>query len=125
MSIQDFITYLKSVGITENIYPLSFPSSAPKDCMILEVGQGFSSRGSVNELTLTITARSNHPKKAEELAQRVNTLLKDRTNEQVGQGNIILIKSQQLIPNYLGKDSEGNYYYMNNFRVLVDTEALF
>lgn len=122
MSIQDFISYLKSLGINSKIYPLAFPKSSPVKCMILEVGQGFSSRGTVSEVTLTITVRANHPKQAEALAQEVNELLKDRSDEPLGEvGHIVLIKSQQLIPNYLGKDADDKHYYMLNFRALVDS----
>lgn len=120
MSIQDFINYLKGLGIKTPIYPLAFPASSPKQSMILEIGQGFSSRGSVAEVILTITVRGKHPRDAEALAQEVNELLSDRTDEPLGEsGQIILIKSQQLIPNYLGKDAGNSHYYMNNFRVLV------
>lgn len=122
MSIQDFITYLKGLGINAPIYPNSFPASSPNKCMIVEIGQSFSSRGSVSEITLTITVRDKHIGKAEALAQEVNKLLSDRTDVPLGEsGQIILIKSQQLIPSYLGKDVGANHYYMNNFRVLVNS----
>jgi hypothetical protein len=120
MSIQDFITFLKGLGITTPIYPFAFPASSPEQSMIVEVGQGFSSRGSVAEIVLTVTVRAGHPKDAEAISQDVINKLKGITDEPLGESaQIILIKSQQLLPNYLGKDADGKHYYMNNFRVLV------
>ena len=121
MSIQDFLDYLKRIGIKLPMYPLAFPASSPKKSMIVETGQGFAGRGSVFEVTLTITVRAKHPSESEALAKEINELLADRTDELIGEsGQIILIKSQQLIPNWMGKDAEGNHYYMVNFKVLVD-----
>lgn len=121
MSIQDFITFLKGLGINTPIYPLAFPASSPEQSMIVEVGQGFSSRGSVAEIVLTVTVRAGHPKDAEAISQEVIDKLKDVTDEPLGDAQIVLIKSQQLLPNYLGKDADGKHYYMNNFRVLVNS----
>ncbi|MED4619452.1 minor capsid protein [Priestia megaterium] len=120
MSIQDFITFLKGLGLTTPIYPLAFPATAPEQCMMLEVGQGVPARGSVSDITLTVTVRAGYMKDAEKLSQQVIDLLKGRTDEPLGESQIILIKSQQLVPSYLGKSAEGYHYYMNNFRVLVN-----
>jgi Bacteriophage minor capsid protein len=120
LSIKDFVDYLKGLGVTTPIYALAFPASSPEQCMIVEIGQGFSKRGSVAEIVLTVTVRAGHPQDAEAISQDVINLLKDRTDGFIGGKQVILIKSQQLVPNYLGKDAEGKHYYMNNFRVLVN-----
>lgn len=120
ISIQDFITYLKGLGVNTPIYPDAFPTTSPMHSMTIEIGQGFSSSGDVADITLTMTLRDKSKGKAEKTAQEINTLLANKTNQNLGDSHqIILIKSQQLLPSYLGKDAGNRHYYMNNFRVLI------
>lgn len=120
MSITEFITFIKGKGVTAPIFPLAFPASSPTEAMIVEVGQGFNSRGSLADITLTVTVRAGHPSDAEALAQDVIDRLDHLTDELIGQHQAVLIRSQQLVPSYLGKDAEGNHFFMANFRVLIN-----
>lgn len=119
MSIMDFITFLKGLGIVTPIYPNAFPETASDDSLVVEIGSSFGSRGSVHEIPLTITVRSTSMSKGEPVALDVNNKLKDLSNEIVNGKQIILIKAQQLVPPYLGKDANGKHYYMLDYRVLV------
>lgn len=120
VSITDFIQFMKNQKVSIQLYPLSFPKSNSQPCGIVEIGQGFTSRGAVGDVLLTVTVRDIHPQKAEQAAQSINSVLTDLTDEPLGaEHQIILVKSQQLIPYYMGQDDNKNHYYMCNFRVLV------
>lgn len=120
MSIQDFIKFLKSF-VSIPFYPNAFPATAPVQSIMVEVGQGIGSRGSVSDVTLTLTVRAEKMGKAESISQEIINKLDGLTDEPIGEsGQIVLIKSQQLVPSYLGKSDSDNHYYMNNFRVLVN-----
>ena len=119
MSIQDVIAFLKDLGVTTPIYPFAFPASSPTEAVIVEVGQGANTRGSVMDITLTITVRAGHPSVGEKIGQELIDKLKDLTNQMVGNVQFIMIKSQQLIPFPLGQDVSNNHFYMLNFRVLA------
>lgn len=119
MSITDVKEFIEGLGVLTPVYPLAFPASSPVEGMIVEVGQGANTRGSVYDTTLTITVRAGHPSRGEEISQDVKKKLHNLTNVKVGDMEFILIKSQEILPSYLGKDTEGNYFYMNNFRVLA------
>lgn len=106
------------MGITTQIYPLAFPATSPTEAMTVEIGSA-SSRGSVYDTTLTVTVRAGHPSEAERLSLDVIAKLHLLTNQVVAESQIIYIKTQSLVPQYLGKDAEGNHFYMNNFRVLI------
>lgn len=116
--MQDVLDWLKSLNINTQLYPLAFPATSPVEAMIVEIG-GASNRGSVYDTTLTITVRAGHPSEAERLSLDVISKLNLLTNQEVGEYQLILIRTQSLIPQYLGKDAEGNHFYMNNFRVLI------
>ncbi|MGE6629609.1 hypothetical protein [Bacillus sp. NPDC077027] len=118
MGIQEIIEYLKGVGI-DPVYPLAFPADAPNRAYMLETGQGFGSRGSVNDVVWTVTMKAEHPNQSESMGKRLIDLLDRKTDLLLGENQIIYIKSQQLIPDFLGKSSEGSYYHMVNFKVLV------
>jgi hypothetical protein len=118
VSIQDWVDMLKDLGITTAIYPLAFPASSPTEAMTVEVGNA-SSRGSVYDTTLTVTVRAKHPSEGERLSLDVMKKLNLLTDRAIGEHQIIMMKSQGIMPQPLGKDVKGNHYYMNNFRVLV------
>jgi len=119
VSITEVTAFLKGLGVTTPLYPYAFPASSPTEAMIVEVGQGANTRGSVIDITLTITVRAGHPSVGEKLGQEVINKLKDLTNQMVGDTQLIMIKSQQLMPSYLGQDVNNNHFYMLNFRALA------
>ena len=119
MSITEIIAFLKSLGITP-VYPLAFPASSPDRAYMLEVGQGFSSRGSLADVVLTITVKAEHPSEAERMSIELKEKLDKMTDVVIGDNQVVLIKAQQLLPNYLGMSADGFHFYMNNFRVLVN-----
>lgn len=119
MSIKDIINFIKGLGVTTPIYPLGFPASSPVEAMMVELGQGASYRGSVADITLTITGRAKHPQRSEKASQEVMDKLHLLTDQTVGDKQIILIKSQQIMPMFVGRDAEDNHYYMTNFKVLI------
>lgn len=118
MSITDLVKFIKGLGVTTPVYPLAFPASSPVEAMLVEFNP-VSVRGSVHENTLTVTVRAGHPSEAERLSQDVIKRLSNLTNQTVGDLDFIMIKSQHILPSYLGKDAEGNHFYMNNFKVLA------
>lgn len=119
MSIQDVIAFLKSVGVSVPVYPYDFPLTAPTDCATVDTGQGLSDRGDVSNFMLMITLRSDHPDKAEKQAIAVNELLRNLTNKEMQKTQVVLIKPQQKLPAYVGKDDNGKYYFECDFSVLV------
>lgn len=119
MSITDVIGFLKGLGVESPIYPYAFPASSPDEAVIVEVGDGFNSRGSVFDIVLTLTVRAGHPSRGEALSQDVINRLDGLTGQTVGDMDFILIKSQQVLPSYLGVDANGKHFHMNNFKVLA------
>lgn len=119
MSIMDFVTFLKDLGVTTPIFTDSFPVDSPVESITVEIGNDFGSRGTVYNVTLTLTVRSDLKSKAEEKSIELIGLLKNLTDVEVGNAQIIMVKSQQIVPSYLGKDENNQHYYMNNFRLLV------
>lgn len=113
------MSFIKGLGIDTPLYPLAFPANSPVEAMIVEMGDGANSRGSVFDSVLTLTVRAGHPSVSESLAQDVIDKLDGLTNQTVGNKDFILIKSQQVLPSFLGKDANEHYFHMINFRVLV------
>jgi len=118
VSILEIIKMIEQRGITTKIYPLAFPASSPDEAMIVETSQSFTNRGSVYEGTITITVKATHPSRAEQLSKDLNTSLHLLTDLDVGDMQIIMIKSLNPIPAFLGKGKGNEFYYMNNFQVL-------
>lgn len=122
MSIIEIKRLLESLGVEASIYPLAFPVSgtAPVEALMIQAGDSGYSVGDVQEFILTVTARAGHPVKAESLSLDVMDKLHRRTNIMLGDTQIILIRKQNKVPIYAGKDDSGNHYFESDFRVLVD-----
>lgn len=110
---------LKRLGIEIEIYPHSLPSNAPTECILIETGDGADLRGDVTDFILTLTVKSDHPEKAEKLAIDLLARLKNLTGETAGDSEIILIRSLQKLPTFLGKDTNDFYYFETNYTVLT------
>lgn len=119
VSVQGFIDLIKDQGITTDIYPIEFPAGAPKDAMLIELSDAFTSRGSVYDGTLSITVRAKHPERAEQLAMDVSKKLHNLTDKTVGDLQIIMLKSLNPLPAFVGRVKGNEYYYMVNFQVLL------
>lgn len=119
MSIQDFVSLLNGLGIG-SVYPLAFPKTA-KECHMIEIGQGSPDRANLHEVTLTITNRAKTVSKSESNSIETLAKLKGLTDVPLSyHAQVVLIKSQQLLPQYVGKDKDDNHYHMLTFRVLVN-----
>lgn len=119
MSIQDIIAFLKELGILLPLYPLAFPDKAAKNSIIVETSGGLDSRGEIESFILTLTVRADHPSKAEKDAIEINDKLKNLTNKYIKETQVVLVKTQQKLPVFVGKDENNNFYYELNYTVLV------
>lgn len=119
MGTQDLIKLIKRLGVVTKIYPLSIPTDAEDTCILLETGDGTDSRGDVADFMLLLTVRSKHPATSEALGLELLQKLKNVTNQTAGETQIILISAQQKIPQFVGKDDNGFYYFETNFTVLA------
>lgn len=123
MSIIELKQFLASLGITTVMYPLAFPADSPNvpaEAILIETGNSTPTAGDLEEFILSLTVRAEHPVRAEALSLDIISRLNRLTNQTVGDSQIVLIRSQQKIPQYAGKDENGRHYYTNNFRVLTD-----
>lgn len=119
MSIQDFKRLIERLGVETKVFPLSLPTVAPDEAIMLTTGAGAGLRADVQEIILTATVRGKHPGKAEEIGLDLRKRLLNLTNETVGDSVLIVVRPQERLPQYLGKDSNNYYYFEINFTVLV------
>lgn len=119
MSIQEFKKLVERLGVTTEVYPLALPSVAPDEAILLTTGAGTGLRADVQDLILTATVRAKHPGKAESIGTDLRKRLTNLTNETVGDSELIVVRPQERLPQYLGKDSNDYYYFEINFTVLV------
>lgn len=119
MSITDVIALMRLLAFKDEIYPLSFPASAPDRAMIVELGDGSLPEGVSSDFIITITVRDIHPEKAERYANTVRQRLHGVTNVTINDNYIVQITSQSVVPSFLGKDEENRYHYSINLRAIV------
>lgn len=118
MSITDFVKWLKGLGVTTEAYPLALPTTADDEAIVIHTGSGPSIGGDVQEVILTVQTRAKHPERSEQIAIDVYSLLNKLTNENIGNVQVIVVRPQERLPQFLGKD-ETYFYFENNYTVLV------
>lgn len=100
---------------------MEFPyNSTAEDVLVVDIING-SLNGAVAEMNIQIMTRSSHPATAEELANTVIETLHNKTNLTWDGNQIILVQAKNPNPFYNGQDSNNNYIYTTDFRLLVTT----
>lgn len=120
MSIQGFRKLIERTGVTTKVFPLALPNQAPDEVIVITTGAGAGARGDLQELILTVTSRAKHPETAEAIGTDLRERLNNLTNEYVGASQVVFIKAQERLPQFLGKDSNDFYYFETNYTVLVN-----
>lgn len=121
LSVQDFIKWLKVKGnVTLPVYPNSFPNTAKKECLMLEVNVGFPLKDGLYDTVVSVTARAENHQVAETNANTLKDLLSGLTDEQIGEAQVVKTRANMIIPFYEGEDDNNLKYYRVDFRALVN-----
>lgn len=121
MSIIELKRLLERLGVTVPVYPYEFPlTNDGSNAVMINTGDGIPREGDVQEFLLTVVTRGSHPIQSETLANDVAGILNKKTDIKVGNHQIILIRKQQPLPMYAGKDEAGRYYHTADYRIIMD-----
>lgn len=107
-------------SITGNsAYPIEFPiNNTDESVIVVDVING-TITGTVTEMNFQIMTRSYHPSTANELGYEIIKKLHNKTNIAFGDEQVILVQATNPNPFYNGMDSNHNYIYTTDFRILT------
>lgn len=118
MRLIQLVAFIASVT-GKKTYPTEFPYNTKlEDVLVVDIING-SITGSVTEMNIQIMTRSAHPATGEELANTVIDTLHNNNGLPWEDYQVILIQAKNPNPFYNGQDSNNNYIYTTDFRLLV------
>lgn len=124
MKIQELVSYIK--GITDiAVFPLAFPEvvDGPKDACVVQFQTSYTSaKGGMQRVNLQIIVRSDHPETAEANIFNLINHFNRKTSFNVGSTHVIFVDIKSPFPLFAGKDNGGNYRYVTNLTMLVETK---
>ncbi|WP_324658928.1 phage tail terminator protein [Bacillus cereus] len=123
VSLIDVVRFLRTEFPKLNIYPLEYPLNAPINSNRVEIQANVEAKASVYPLNVQIKVKDDHPAKAEATSLEFRRVLEDKTNFVIGSVQIVMVKSQNPVPLYMGKDNSGGYLYSNNFKFMINEGA--
>lgn len=118
MDTMDVKHFLESVTDVP-VYPLEFPESVNEGCLFDVTTTGNTS-GSLSEVLISVYSRAETPGRSEQINKGFIDTLQTKTDFNVGDTKVILVRSQGKIPVYSGKDGQGRFYFVSDYRFLVD-----
>lgn len=101
------------------VYPLEFPESVNEGCLF-DVTTTGNTNGDVSEVMVSIYSRAAHPSRAEIINQGFMDSLNKLTDFNIGSTKVIMVRTQGKIPTYSGKDEQGRFYFVSDYRFLVE-----
>lgn len=113
-----FQDWLNEQGFDFPAFLMRMPDS-PDNAISFVITEGIDSRGSVDDLVVTVYVRSEHPEKAVSVCSSINSALNYKTNFYLGDTQIILIKSNTVVPVPLGVDENERYVFQLMFKMLT------
>ena len=117
-----FQDFLSSLDFGFPIFLMRMPDS-PDNAVSFVFTEGLESKGSVNDLLLTVYIRATHPEQAIEAATKLNNELNYKTNFYIGNTQIILVKALTVVPTPLGLDDNDRHVFQLQFKVLSSYSA--
>lgn len=103
------------------VYPLNFPECIKGTFIKVEINSGVQELGGVQDFNVLIMVKSDHPAKAEELANNILNVFDGLTNEDFAEGKyqLILAKAPATVPYFEGESEAGEYIFSVGFRLLT------
>jgi Bacteriophage minor capsid protein len=120
VSTIDVVRFLRTQFPELNFYPIEYPLNSPTNSNLVEIQSNTEALAKSYPAMVQIKVRDDHPAKAEATSLQIRSVLEEMTNINVGQVQVVLIKSQNPMPLSLGKDLDGYYLYSNNFRFMIN-----
>jgi hypothetical protein len=103
-----------------NTYPLEYPLNSPNNAVLVDMQSNNPASAGLFALNVQFKVRETHPSKGEATSYQIKNVLDHRTDIQLGGLQVVLVQSVNPVPLFMGKDSNGNYLYSNNFRFLMN-----
>ena len=116
----DVIRLLRTEFPELNIYPLEYPLDSPVNSVVVELQGSTEATAGVYPITVQIKVRDEHPSLAESTSFKFRKLLENKTNFNVGDVQVVFVKSQNPVPLAMGRDPNGKYLYSNNFKFMIN-----
>jgi len=120
VSIIDVIRFLRNEFPDLSIYPIEIPLNAPVNASVVSLESPSEATAGMFPMIVQIRVRDEHPSLSEATSYQFKNLLENKTNFNIGDVQIVLVKSQNPVPLYMGKDEKERYLYSNNFRFIVN-----
>ncbi|MGG0487254.1 minor capsid protein [Priestia aryabhattai] len=120
VSLIDVVHLLKTEIPELNVYPLEFPLKSPTSSVVVDMSGNATVKAGVFPINVQIKVREDHPTKGETTSFNIRKLLENKTNFPLGDTQVVLVKSVNPVPLYMGKDTESRYLYSNNFTFTIN-----
>jgi hypothetical protein len=120
VSLIETVRFLRNEYPELNIYPIEYPLNSPVNSCIVEMQSNTEMVANMFPITVQVKVRDDHPSKAEVTSFKLRKLLENKTNFMIGSVQVVMVKSQNPVPLYMGKDIDGHYLYSNNFRFMIN-----
>jgi hypothetical protein len=115
IQLTNFITYMTG----NSAYPIEFPvNNSDESVIAVDVING-TIDGTVTEMNFQLMTRSLHPSTANELGYELIKKLHNKTNIAYSDEQVILVQATNPNPFYNGMDSNNNYIFTIDFRILT------
>lgn len=120
VSLIEVVKFLRTEFPDLNLYPIEYPLNSPDNACIVEMQSNTEIKADMFPLNVQVKVRDTHPSLAEGISFRLRDLLENKTNFMISGVQVVMVKSQNPVPLYMGKDQNGNYLYSNNFRFMIN-----
>lgn len=112
--------HFNSKGSNLEIYPKSFPLDTPDVSATVDIYSSTPMRSGLFTLIVTMNLRAKHPSIAEAKVQEVTDFLEGLSGIDIGKTHLLMSRSLNPYPNYLGARVNGYHQYSVDYSFLLD-----
>jgi hypothetical protein len=120
ISVIDVVNFLRAEFPDLSIYPIEYPLKATEGASVVTLHGNTEATAGLFPAIVQIKVRDVHPSLSEATCFKYKKLLENKTNFYINDVQVVMVKSQNPLPLYMGKDEKNRYLYSNNFRFVFN-----
>jgi hypothetical protein len=120
MRILELINFVNS-RVPDVYYPNRFPATATDSCVAIRLTGGFPTDQWTGKMqpSFQVLVRGEKTATTEERAYRIHESLTNLREVKIGEDSVVIIRSNNSVPIYLGDDENNRSIYSMNFDCVV------
>ena len=120
MRVSELKQYVETVFTGTKFLVNRFHGESPDNSIVIVLSSGGYATREIGRLSFQFLVRNNDPEQAETIALNSHRNCNNKTDDEIGETQVVYSRGQQAVPLYTGVDENNRHIYSVNIEVRID-----